>query len=204
MAIYLHKGDISPDIDWGNIIAIDTETTGLHIFRDRLCLVQLSAGNGDAHLVQYSYNAYDSPNLKKLLQNPDVTKLFHYARFDMTMLFKSLGVMCENVFCTKIASRLCRTNARAHGLKDLCHDLLNVTIEKEQQTSDWASENLTFEQQEYAASDVLHLHQLHAILMQLLAREQKHDIALSCFRFLTTRVVLDLSGFETEDLFAHK
>lgn len=203
MTIYLHKSDIPSDIDWGNIIAVDTETTGLHLYRDRLCVVQISSGDGNAHLVQFQEANYDAPNLQQLLVNDQICKLFHYARFDMAILYKSFATMTKNIFCTKIASKLVRTNTSRHGLKDLCRDLINIVLEKDQTSSDWASDTLTAAQQQYAANDVLYLHQLHEKLQHLLDREKRDALAQSCFSHLALRVMLDLSGFENDDIFAH-
>ncbi|MBF0166925.1 MAG: ribonuclease D [Alphaproteobacteria bacterium] len=202
MANYLHHGDLPEGLDLGSVIAIDTETMGLNPMRDRLCVVQLSSGNGDAHLVHFQ-GRYEAPRLKALLADPKRLKLFHYARFDIAMLARWLGVTCAPVYCTKIASRLTRTNTDKHGLKDLCRDLLGVDLSKQQQTSDWGSADLTAEQQAYAASDVLHLHALKARLDGFLKREGRAALAESCFAFLPTRAALDLLGWDEEDIFAH-
>jgi ribonuclease D len=202
MANHLHLGDLPEGLDLGNIIAIDTETMGLNPMRDRLCVVQLSSGNGDAHLVQFQ-GKYEAPRLKAQLADPKRLKLFHYARFDIAMLARWLGVTCAPVYCTKIASRLTRTNTDKHGLKDLCRDLLGVELSKQQQTSDWGAADLSVEQVAYAASDVLHLHALKARLDELLKRESRLAIAESCFSFLPTRAALDLLGWGEEDIFSH-
>jgi ribonuclease D len=202
MAITLHKRDLPDGLLFGDIVAIDTETMGLDPHRDRLCLVQLSRGDGDAHLVQFT-TAYDAPNLTGLLTDPTITKLFHYGRFDIAMFDKYLGVLTAPVYCTKIASRLTRTYTDRHGLRDICRELLDVDISKQQQTSDWGAANLTEEQLAYAASDVLHLHRLKEIFDELLEREGRREIAEACFRFLPTRARLDLLGWDQEEIFAH-
>lgn len=201
--IHLHKNDLPGDIAWQPVVAIDTETMGLNHARDRLCLVQLSNGDGDAHLVQLAKGAYAAPHLKALLTNPNITKLFHFARFDVAVLLAYLGVMTAPVYCTKIASRLARTFTDRHGLKDLLRDVLGVEISKQQQTSDWGAEALTPEQMEYAASDVYHLHALKTKLDGLLQREGRRDVAEACFRFLPVRATLDLAGWQDMDIFAH-
>lgn len=203
MAIHLYKGDLPDGLDLGPVVAVDSETMGLRPVRDRLCVVQLSSGDGDAHLVQFAPGAYDAPNLKRLMQDPDVLKLFHFARFDVAVMHKFLGVDTAPIYCTKIASKLVRTFTDRHGLKDLCRDLIGVELSKQQQSSDWGAETLTDEQQAYAASDVLYLHQLKAKLDSLLAREERSEIAAACFQFLGTRAALDLIGYEDEDIFAH-
>jgi ribonuclease D len=202
MSITLHKGDLPEGLTFGGIVAIDSETMGLDPHRDRLCLVQLSAGDGNAHLVQFSH-AYDAPNLVRLLTAPAVTKLFHYGRFDIAMFDKYLGVLTAPVYCTKIASKLTRTYTDRHGLRDLCRELLGVEISKQQQSSDWGASQLTDEQLAYAASDVLHLHRLKEIFDGLIDREGRRDIADACFRFLPTRARLDLLGWDQEEIFAH-
>lgn len=199
----LHRGDLPPDIDFGAAVAIDTEAMGLNPHRDRLCLIQLSAGDGDAHLVQFAAGCYDAPNLRRLLVDPGVVKLFHFARFDIAMIYRYLGVMPQPLYCTKIASRLARTFTDRHGLRDLCKDLLGVDLKKEQQSSDWGAASLTDEQLRYAASDVLHLHALRARLDQMLAREGRGELALRCFEFLPARALLDLAGWAEQDIFAH-
>lgn len=202
MAITLHKGDLPDGLIFGDIVAIDSETMGLDPHRDRLCLIQLSRGDGDAHLVQFGHD-YDAPNLVKLLTDPTITKLFHYGRFDIAMFDKYLGVLTAPVFCTKIASKLTRTYTDRHGLRDLCRELLGVEISKQQQSSDWGAPELTEEQLAYAASDVLHLHQLKGIFDELLDREGRREIADACFRFLPYRARLDLLGWDEEEIFAH-
>ncbi|MGH7095874.1 MAG: ribonuclease D [Stellaceae bacterium] len=190
-------------MDFGEAVAIDTEAMGLNPHRDRLCLVQLSAGDGNAHLVQLEPGAYAAPNLTALLADPRVTKLFHFARFDLAMMYHYLGTMAQPVYCTKIASRLARTFTDRHGLKDLCKDLLGVDLSKQQQTSDWGAASLSDEQQRYAASDVLHLHALRARLDAMLVREERMALAQQCFEFLPARVLLDLEGWAEQDIFAH-
>jgi ribonuclease D len=201
--ITLHKGDLPEDVAFGDCVAIDTETMGLRPHRDRLCLVQLSAGDGTCHLVQLDKGAYEAPNLKRLLADPAVTKLFHFARFDVAMISHHLGVTCRPVFCTKIASRLVRTYTDKHGLKDLCKEVLGIDLSKQQQSSDWGAETLSREQLAYAASDVLYLHRLHDWLCEHLEREGRMAIARACFDFLPTRAELDLAGWPDEDIFAH-
>ncbi|ONG51335.1 3'-5' exonuclease [Pseudoroseomonas deserti] len=206
--IKLHKHDLPAGLDFGSVVAIDTETMGLDPRRDRLCLVQLSAGDGTAHCVQIIPEALggrgaDCPNLKALLADPAVTKLFHFARFDVAILRAALGVECAPVRCTKIAAKLVRTFTERHGLKDLCRELLGVDISKQQQSSDWGAAELTPEQLAYAASDVLHLHALWARLEALLKREGRLELAEACFRFLPTRGQLDLMGYDEPDIFSH-
>jgi ribonuclease D len=203
MSITLHQDDLPPDIDFGDCVAVDTETMGLKLSRDRLCLVQLSAGDGTAHLVQLRKGAYEAPNLKRLLANPDIIKLFHFARFDLAVIRRDLGVVCAPVYCTKTASRLARTFSDRHGLKNLCADLLNVSISKQQQSSDWGASELSREQLAYAASDVLYLHELRARLDAMLEREGRADLAARCFAFLPARAELDLAGWDEVDIFAH-
>ncbi len=206
--IQLHKHDLPAGLDLGPIVAIDTETMGLDPRRDRLCLVQLSSGDGTAHLVQIIPPALggrgaDCPNLKALLTNPNVTKLFHYARFDIAALENGLGVVTAPVICTKIASKLVRTYTDRHGLKELCRDLAGVDISKQQQSSDWGATDLTPEQLAYAASDVLYLHTIWAKLEALLVRENRRAIAQAAYDFLPTRAKLDLLGYVDPDLFTH-
>lgn len=203
MTIYLHKGDLPADLVLGSLVAVDTETMGLVPHRDPLCLVQLSAGDGDAHLVQLDRATYGAPNLRRLLADPGVTKIFHFARFDLAVLKLYLGVDAAPVFCTKIASRLTRTYTDRHGLKDLTRELLEIDLSKQQQSSDWGAESLSEAQRAYAASDVLHLHALKSRLEILLARAGRTDIAEACFRFLPTRATLDLMGWPEADIFAH-
>ena len=203
MNYQLHRGDLPEGLLFGDAVAIDTEAMGLNPHRDRLCLVQLSRGDGDAHLVQFAPGCYDAPNLRRLLADPAVTKLFHFARFDIAILYYYLGVMARPLYCTKIASRLVRTFTDRHGLRDLCKDLLGVELKKEQQSSDWGAASLTEEQLRYAASDVLHLHALRARLDEMLAREGRSELARSCFDFLPARALLDLAGWAEQDIFAH-
>ena len=204
MTIHLHKHDLPSDIDFGSAVAIDTETQGLSLVRDKLCLVQLSGGDGDAHIVQMDRDAYDAPVLKALLQDEAVTKIFHFARFDVAIMQRDLGVDTMNIFCTKIASGLVRTYTDRHGLKDLTRELLGVDLSKQQQSSDWASDELTEAQLQYAASDVLHLHQLRTILTARLIREGRLEVAQGCFDFLNTRCRLDLMGWDDVDIFSHR
>jgi ribonuclease D len=203
MKINLHRGDLPAGVSFGDSVAIDTETMGLEPQRDRLCLVQLSAGDGTAHLVQLAAGSYDAPNLKALLTDPKVLKLFHFARFDIAMLRRYLGVTTAPVYCTKVASKLARTFTDRHGLKDLCRDVLGVEISKQQQSSDWGADKLTEEQLRYAASDVEHLHALKAKLDVMLTREGRAALAQACFAFLPVRAALDLAGFPGPDLFEH-
>ncbi|WP_296711785.1 ribonuclease D [Rhodoblastus sp.] len=203
MTIRLHQGDLPDDYLPGASIAIDTETLGLNPHRDRLCLVQLSRGDGEADLVQIAKGQTAAPNLVRLLTDPAVAKLFHFARFDLAILQKTFGMRVTPVYCTKIASRLIRTYTDRHGLKDLLRELLGVEISKQQQTSDWGAERLSEAQLGYAASDVLHLHALRAKLDLLLAREGRTEIAQACFDFLPTRAELDLLGWPETDIFAH-
>ncbi|TKB15565.1 MAG: ribonuclease D [Mesorhizobium sp.] len=202
--IRFHKNDL-PDLSRYNVgaVAIDTETLGLHPHRDRLCVVQISPGDGSADVIQIAPGQKKAPNLVSLLRNRAITKLFHYGRFDIAVLYHSFGVMAEPVFCTKIASRLTRTYTDRHGLKDLCNELLGIGLSKAQQSSDWAAETLSPEQLEYAASDVLYLHRLREVLAARLAREGRTKEAEACFRFLPTRARLDLMGWAEEDIFAH-
>src|SRR4051812_11575006 len=203
MTIRLHRGDL-PDLSrYTDSVAIDTETMGLNPHRDRLCVVQLSPGDGSADVVQIPKGHTDAPNLKALLGNPAITKIFHFARFDITTLFHSFGVMPQPIYCTKIASRLSRTYTDRHGLKDLVRELLNVDLSKQQQSSDWGADTLTEAQLAYAASDVLHLHALREKLDVMLAREGRLALAQTCFAFLPHRATLDLGGFEADDIFAH-
>ena len=203
MTITLHRGDLPAEVDLGPVVAVDTETLGLSLVRDKLCLVQLSSGDGTAHLVQMDRTTYDAPNLKRLLADSGVTKIFHYGRFDIAMLARHLGVVAQPAYCTKIASRLTRTYTDRHGLRDLCREVLDVEISKQQQSSDWGAEELSEAQLQYAASDVLYLHGLKERLDALLVREGRTDLAEACFRFLPARALLDLSGWEDQDIFAH-
>jgi ribonuclease D len=207
-AYTLHQGDLPPDLTLGPVVAVDTETMGLNPIRDRLCLVQLSSGDGTAHLVQLLPRAmggrdYDCPNLKRLLADRNTIKLMHFARFDVGVLQHRLGITVAPVKCTKISARLVRTFTERHGLRDLCKELLGVEISKQQQTSDWGAEQLSPEQLAYAASDVLYLHALWDRLEALLKREGRLELAENCFRFLPTRGRLDLLGYEDPDIFAH-
>ncbi len=203
MTVELYQDDLPAGLDFGSSVAIDTETLGLNPLRDRLCLVQLSSGDGTAHLVQLAEGAYDAPNLKALLADGGVLKIFHFARFDLAALYHYLGVMPEPVYCTKIASRLTRTFTDRHGLKDLCKDLLGVELSKQQQSSDWGAGQLTPEQLKYAASDVLYLHRLKEKLDAMLEREKRTDFAQACYSFLPSRAQLDLSGWAEDDIFSH-
>jgi ribonuclease D len=203
MTIRLHRGDL-PDLSrYTDSVAIDTETMGLHPHRDRLCVVQLSNGDGSADVVQISKDHIDAPNLKALLADPKIIKIFHFARFDLAALYHAFGVMPQPVYCTKIASRLTRTYTDRHGLKDLVREVLNIDLSKQQQSSDWGSQTLSEAQLAYAASDVLHLHGLRERLDTMLAREGRMGLAQACFEFLPTRARLDLQGWDTEDIFAH-
>lgn len=203
MTVHLHKNDLPNGLSFGKSVAVDTETQGLSLVRDKLCLVQLSAGDGDAHIVQVDRDTYDCPNLKALMVDPDVEKIFHYARFDVAMMKRHLDIDTAPVYCTKIASALVRTYTDGHGLKNLCKELLSIDLSKQQQSSDWASESLTQAQLSYAASDVLYLHQLQRILTARLIREGRYDMAKSCFEFLPTRCDLDLAGWGEVDIFSH-
>jgi ribonuclease D len=203
MTHHLYRGDLPEGIDFGSVVAVDTEAMGLSPYRDRLCLVQVSGGDGDAHLVQFAPGGYAAPRLKRLLADPGVTKLFHFARFDLAMIYHYLGVMALPVYCTKIASRLARTFTDRHGLRDLCKDLINVDLSKQQQSSDWGADMLSEEQLRYAASDVLYLHALRSRLDAILAREGREGLARACFEFLPHRVRLDLGGWAEQDIFAH-
>ena len=203
MANILHQRDLPDGLDLGPVVAIDTETMGLNPYRDRLCLVQLSSGDGTTHLVQVARGQTTAPNLQRLLADPAVLKLFHFGRFDIAALFHAFGTMTAPVYCTKIASKLIRTYTDRHGLKDLLLSLLDIDISKQQQTSDWGAEVLTEAQLAYAASDVLYLHRLKAALDQRLAREGRTGLAQSCFSFLPTRALLDLTGYPEIDIFAH-
>ena len=203
MTITLHHGDLPSDLDLGDTVAVDSETMGLQGGRDRLCLVQLSAGDGRAHLVQLAPGDYAAPNLRRLLGDPRRLKLLHYARFDLGAFRRYLEVDCAPVYCTKIASRLVRTYTDRHGLKDLVRELLGIELDKAEQSSDWGAAELTDTQQSYAARDVLHLHALRAKLDLMLAREGRAGLAQACFDFLPTRVALDLAGWPEQDLFAH-
>ena len=203
MTTRLHRGDL-PDLSrYRGSVAIDTETMGLDLHRDRLCVVQLSPGDGSADVVQIPPGSVDAPNLKRLLGDPAILKIFHFARFDIAQLYQRFGVMPAPVYCTKIASRLTRTYTDRHGLKDLVRDLLGIDVSKQQQLSDWGATDLTDAQVAYAASDVTHLHALKEKLDVLLAREGREELAAACFRFLPDRARLDLAGWAAEDIFAH-
>lgn len=204
MTIRLHQGDLPSAVATSPIVAIDTETLGLNPHRDRLCLVQLSFGNGDAELVQIAKGQTSAPNLVRLLTDPNVLKLFHFARFDLAILAKTFGVMPAPVYCTKIASKLTRTYTDRHGLKELVRELASVEISKQQQSSDWGAATLTDAQQAYAASDVLYLHQLKEKLDAMLAREGRTELAQACFDFLPARAQLDIAGWPETDIFSHE
>ncbi len=203
MTNFLHHGDLPDGLDLGKIVAIDSETMGLNPHRDRLCVVQLSSGDGDAHLVKFDGENYEAPNLKKLLADSSVLKLFHFGRFDIAVMDKYLGVRCAPVYCTKIASKLVRTYTDRHGLKDLVRELAGVNLDKQQQSSDWGLADLSEEQIAYAASDVLYLHKAMEELDRRLAREGRTELARACFDFLPTRATLDLGGWDDIDIFSH-
>ncbi|TPE52576.1 ribonuclease D [Amaricoccus solimangrovi] len=203
MANFLHKGDLPDGLDLGPEVAVDCETMGLVPGRDRLCLVQLSSGDGDAHLVQIAKGQTEAPNLCRMLGDPARLKLFHFGRFDIAALLLTFGVLTAPVYCTKIASKLVRTYTDRHGLKDLLREMLEVDISKQQQTSDWGAETLSQAQMDYAASDVLHLGRLRAALDERLAREGRSEIARACFDFLPHRAALDIAGWPEQDIFAH-
>jgi ribonuclease D len=203
LKIELHKSDLPDGLDLGNSVAIDTETLGLNPYRDRLCLAQISSGNGVCHAVQFAAGQYQAPNLKRLLADHSVTKLFHYARFDVAVFRRYLGVVTAPIYCTKIASKLVRTYTDRHGLKDLVKELLGVDLSKEQQSSDWGAPELSEKQLAYAANDVAYLHKLKEVLDAMLAREGRAGIAGACFDFLPIRAELDLAGWNEEDIFAH-
>ena len=203
MTITLHQRDLPDGLDLGAVVAVDTETMGLNPHRDRLCLVQLSSGDGTAHLVQVAAGQRTAPNLSRLLLAPTVEKLFHYGRFDIAVLAHAFGAVARPVWCTKIASKLTRTFTDRHGLRDLCRELIGVDISKAQQSSDWGAGELSQAQMEYAASDVLHLHALREALSARLVREGRAGMAEACFRFLPERALLDLAGWPEEDIFAH-
>jgi ribonuclease D len=203
MSHKLHRGDLPEGVNFGSAVAVDTEAMGLNPHRDRLCLVQLSAGDGSADVVQVTPASGAAPNLERLLADPAITKIFHFARFDMAVLYHRFGVMAAPVFCTKIASKLTRTYTDRHGLKDLVKDLLDIELSKQQQSSDWAADTLSEAQLTYAAADVIHLHALKERFDARLAREGRSELAAACFRFLATRAKLDLAGWGEEDIFAH-
>ncbi|MGE4062575.1 MAG: ribonuclease D [Rhodospirillaceae bacterium] len=202
MTNHLHRGDLPANVTFKDSIAVDSETMGLRLERDRLCLIQLSAGDGDAHLVQI-LPGQAAPRLAAVLADPKTLKIFHFARFDLAMIVKHLGVRCAPIYCTRTASRLVRTNTDKHGLKDLCKELLGIEISKQQQTSDWGAESLNAEQVDYAAADVLYLHRLKVEMDKLLAREKRVELANACFTFLPDRAALDVAGWADEDIFAH-
>jgi ribonuclease D len=203
LAVHLHRGDLPADVNVGPVIAIDTETLGLSLVRDKLCLVQLTDGQGDVHVVQLDRKTYDAPRLKALLGDPNIEKIFHFARFDVAMIARDLGIVCAPIYCTKIASKLVRTYTDRHGLKELVKELIGRDLSKEQQSSDWGSEEISDSQLAYAAMDVVHLHAIREKLDMMLAREGRVPLAQSCFAFLPTRAALDLAGWEEVDIFAH-
>ncbi|WP_249549057.1 ribonuclease D [Anaplasma phagocytophilum] len=203
MAVFVHRNDLPHDVDLGGMVAVDTETMGLVCRRDRVCLVQLSAGNGDAHLVKFDGD-YSAPNLRKVISDPGVLKIFHFARFDVAAIRHGFGMWAMPCYCTKIASRLVRTYTNHHGLKDLCYELLGVKINKAQQSSDWGREVLTAEQLSYAAADVIYLHAIKKKLDMMLEREEKQELAESCFKFVPVRAELDLLGWDGVDIFSHQ
>lgn len=203
MAIFFHEGDLPDGLSFGDSVAVDSETMGLNPHRDRLCVVQLSDGGGDAHLVRFQQGAYDAPNLKALMTDPAVLKIFHFARFDVAVMKHYLGVDTAPLYCTKIASKLVRTYTDRHGLKDLCAELAGIQLDKQQQSSDWGADDISEAQQKYAASDVLYLHTLKAKLDMMLAREGRTEMAEAAFQFLPTRADMDLMGFDSMDIFSH-
>ncbi|NIY71509.1 ribonuclease D [Marivivens donghaensis] len=203
MANYLYKNDLPDGLDLGSVVAIDCETMGLNPHRDRLCLIQMSGGDGNCHLVQVEMGQAEAPNLCKMLEDPNVLKLFHFGRFDIAAMYHAFGALAAPVYCTKIASKMVRTFTDRHGLKQLLQEVVSVDISKQQQQSDWGAADLTDAQLDYAASDVLHLHKLKAELDVRLARENRTELAQSCFDFLPTRAKLDLLGWNEPDIFAH-
>lgn len=203
MANHLYQNDLPDGLDLGPVVAIDCETMGLNPHRDRLCVVQMSGGDGDAHMVQIGISQTEAPNLAAMLENPEVLKLFHFGRFDIAAMYNAFGALAAPVYCTKIASKLIRTYTDRHGLKNLLQELLNVDISKQQQSSDWGAPDLTEAQLDYAASDVLYLHRLRDELDKRLAREERLELAQTCFEFLPTRAKLDLAGWPEIDIFAH-
>lgn len=203
MAVTLHKGDLPDGLSFGASVAVDTETMGLNPERDPLCLVQLSAGDGNAHIVQLDRATYRAPNLRALMGDQNVLKIFHFARFDVATIQRHLGVVTSPVYCTKVASKLVRTYTDRHGLKDLARELVNIDMSKQQQSSDWGADKLSEAQLAYAASDVLYLHEIKSILDGMLAREGRTELAKACFAFLPVRAALDLAGWPEEDIFAH-
>lgn len=205
MSIFTHKGDLPADFQHNGIVAVDSETLGLNPLRDRLCVVQLCGGDGNAHLIQLDEQTYDQAhNLKALMEDENVIKLFHYARFDVAVIKHYLSAECRNVYCTKIASKLARTYTDRHGLKDVCRELAGVELDKQQQSSDWAAETLSEQQQKYAANDVLYLHAVKEKLDMMLARSGRTALAQSCFDFINTRAALDLAGWDEVDIFSHR
>ncbi len=203
MSIHLYQNDLPDGLDLGPLVAVDTETQGLNLHRDRLCVVQLSSGDGVSHLVQFRDRDYSAPNLRKLLSDPSVVKILQYARFDLGIIQQNMGITMAPVYCTKIASKLVRTYTDRHGLAGLCRELLGIELSKQQQSSDWAAEELSPEQLSYAAADVLYLHQLKEKLDSMLEREGRVDLAKACFDFLPTRAALDLGGWQDNDIFSH-
>lgn len=203
MTVFYHINDLPADVTLGPVVAIDSETMGLKLHRDRLCVIQLSGGDGNAHVVHFPEPAWNAPNLARLFADPAVVKLFHFARFDLAMIRRHLGVRCAPVFCTKVASKLTRTNTESHSLKSLCKEFLDIDLSKQQQSSDWGAKTLSQDQLSYAASDVLYLHQLKDRFEMLLDREGRRALAEACFAFLPDRAELDLAGWEEEDIFAH-
>jgi len=203
MQTHLYKNDLPENVTFSNIVAIDTEAMGLNPSRDRLCLIQLYDGEGDCHLVQFDGFDYNSPNLQKVLSDKNKIKIFHYARFDMAAIKHALGINLENIYCTKIASKIARTYTNSHGLKDICKELLDVEISKKKQSSDWGNISLSKEQITYAANDVVHLHNIRIKLNEILEREKRFELVKACFKFLPTRVDLDLKGWVDKDIFSH-
>ncbi len=203
MSIHLYENDLPDDLNLAGDLAIDTETMGLNLHRDNLCLIQISTGDGNAHLVQFKDRKYDCPNLKKLLADKTTEKIYHFARFDIASIKQYLGVDCGPIFCTKIASRLCRTYTDKHGLRNLTKELLNVNLDKQQQCSDWGTSDISDDQKQYAANDVLFLHKMRDILKVRLEREGRTELAQSCFTFLPARADLDLIGWPETDIFSH-
>jgi len=203
LANHVYQGDLPDNLDLGSIVAIDCETMGLKPYRDRLCVVQLSGGDGNAHVVQIAKGQKSAPNLSKLLENPEVLKLFHFGRFDIAAMYHAFGALTAPVYCTKIASKLVRTYTDRHGLKNLLQELLEVDISKQQQSSDWGADKLSDAQVSYAASDVLYLHRLRDVLNERLEREERAELAQACFDFLPHRALLDLKGWPDEDIFSH-